>query len=114
MNADCIFCKIVNKEIPSKIVYENDDYIAFENIRPSAPVHVMLITKKHIDKTDTISGKIEGYWDGLMSEAGKVIKKLGLDKTGYRIVNNGAGYHAIDHEHIHILGGYNWRPKDDL
>lgn len=111
---ECIFCDIANKKTRAKVVYETDDYIAFENINPQAPVHVLLIPKEHIDKKDSISNKIPDFWSNLMAEANEVIKKLNLDETGYRLVNNGAGYHAIDHEHIHILGGKNWRPTDNL
>ena len=110
----CIFCDIANKVSRAKIVYESNDYIAFENINPSAPIHIMLIPKEHIDKKDAISGKNPQFWSELMAEANRVIEKLGLNETGYRIVNNGAGYHAIDHEHIHIMGGGAWRPTDKL
>ena len=111
---DCIFCDIANKRTRAKVVYETDDYMAFENINPSAPVHLLLIPKEHIDKKNAISGSNPTFWSDFMLEANRVIKKLELDKTGYRIVNNGAGYHAIDHEHIHILGGAGWKPTDKL
>jgi histidine triad (HIT) family protein len=111
---DCIFCDIANKVTRAKIVYETDKYIAFENINPSAPIHILLIPKEHIDKKDAISGKYPNFWSEIMLEANNVIKKLHLDETGYRIVNNGAGFHAIDHEHIHIMGGNSWKPSDNL
>ena len=111
---DCIFCDIANKRARAKILYESDGYIAFENINPQAPVHILLIPKEHIDKKEAISGQNPNFWSDLMKEAYNVIKKFELDQAGYRIVNNGAGYHAIDHEHIHIMGGPSWRPADKL
>ena len=106
---DCIFCDIAQKKIRSKIVYEDDTFLAFENISPSAPVHILVIPKEHIEKTDAISGKNPGLWDGLIGAAHKIIKKFELDKAGYKLVNNGAGYHHVDHEHIHVLGGKGWK-----
>ena len=111
---DCIFCDIANKKTRAKIVYETDEYIAFENINPQAPLHILLMPKEHIDKKMAISGADFQFWSNMMKEASNIIKKLELDKTGYQIVNNGAGYHAIDHEHIHIMGGKSWRPSDNL
>lgn len=109
----CIFCKIVNGELPSKKVLETDEFLAFLPLKAVSPVHVICIPKNHIEKIDAITGKIK-IWDELFVFANKIIEEYELDKTGYRIVNNGAGYHSIDHEHIHVLGGKNWRPNDDL
>lgn len=112
--SDCIFCKIINKEIPSEIVLESDSFIAIKNIHPKAPIHSLVMPKEHIDKVDSISGKKEDLWSKMMVFANEVITSNGLDKTGYRIVNNGAGYHGVDHEHIHIMGGKDWIPDDGL
>lgn len=111
---ECIFCDIANKKTRAKIVYETDKYIAIENINPQSPIHILLMPKDHIDKKDSISGVYPQFWSDIMSEAEKIIRKFELDKSGYRIINNGAGYHAIDHEHIHIMGGKSWRPSDNL
>ena len=111
---DCIFCEIARKNARSKIVFENDKYIAFENINPQAPIHILVIPKDHVEKTDAINGVPDYFWFELISAANEVIKKFGLDQSGYRLVNNGAGYHVIDHEHLHILGGDGWKPKDGL
>jgi histidine triad (HIT) family protein len=112
---DCIFCAIANKSAKAKILWENPDYIAFENIKPNAPVHILVIPKEHIEKTEAFSVE-KGFdlWANLMLCSYEVIKKYELDKTGYQIVNNGGGYHAVNHEHIHILGGKGWRPVKGL
>lgn len=112
--SDCIFCNIVQQKTRSKIVFENDKYIVIENINPQAPVHVLIMPKMHIEKKKAVSGKIKGFWDEMMQTANVVIKKYGLDKTGYRLVNNGAGYNHIDHEHVHLIGGKSWSPNDNL
>ena len=114
MNSDCIFCDIAQKKARANIVLENDAYIAFENIKPEAPVHILVMPKEHVEKKDAMSEKVNNFWDNLMAFAYQVIEKYELDKTGYRLVNNGAGYNDLEHEHIHILGGKNWQPKDNL
>ena len=110
----CIFCEIVKGNIRSKVVSENDDFIAIESIDPKAPVHILVIPKKHIDKNTCVASSDGSMWNDLISFAFDVVKKFGLDKTGYRFVNNGGGYQMINHEHLHILGGKNWRPSDGL
>lgn len=107
---ECIFCKIINKEITSTVVLENSDFIAIENINPKSPVHILVIPKKHISKQAFNSN----IWSSFISFSFEVVRKYGLDKTGYRFVNNGAGYNQIEHEHLHIMGGKGWVPLDDL
>jgi len=112
---DCIFCKIINKEIPSKIVYEDDTILVFEDINPQAPQHLLAITKHHYN--DFISMVNECYKDdinSLFKGVAKTVINKGLDRNGFRlVVNNGreAGQ-AVDHIHIHILSGrkMNWPP----
>ena len=104
---DCIFCKIANKEIPSNIVYENDTVIAFHDLDPKAPVHVLVIPKKHISS-----------WNGLSTADGEtlvqialavqeVAKICGIYESGYRVVNNCGvdGGQTVGHLHFHVLGG---------
>ncbi len=109
---NCIFCEIAQKKARANIVFENDKFIGFDNIKPAAPVHVLIIPKEHLEKEEVYANP--EIWSGLMKAAYEFIIQQGLDKTGFRIVNNGAGYHVINHEHIHILGGLGWRPADDL
>lgn len=103
---DCIFCKIINGEIPSNTVYEDDKILAFHDLEPQAPVHVLVIPKTHIGCADEVNAEncdVVGY---IFSKIGEIAKKLGL-KDGYRVVNNcgkDAGQ-TVFHLHFHILGG---------
>ncbi|MFZ5425282.1 MAG: HIT domain-containing protein [Patescibacteria group bacterium] len=108
----CLFCSISQGKEPSKMVLEFEDFIAIENKFPTAPVHVLVLSKHHKEKSDTISGtfKNEQYWDTMFAAIYKTIVHLGLDKTGYKLVNNGAGYNHFEHEHFHILGGTKEEP----
>lgn len=103
----CIFCKIVAKEIPSQIVYEDDSILAFKDISPVAPVHVLIIPKKHILNINEINDK-----DGqLIAKIFVVIKELaaemGVANTGFRVVTNigSDGGQEVDHLHFHLIGG---------
>jgi len=107
---DCLFCKIVDGTESSQKVLETEDFLVVQNKFPAAPIHVLVIDKKHREKKDTISGVYPGFWDGIMDGVWKTIKHFGLDKTGYKLVNNGAGYNHFEHEHIHVLGGSEVEP----
>lgn len=109
---NCLFCSIVKGEEPSKTVLELEDFVVIENKFPVAPVHVLVLDKHHKEKKDTLSGKYSDaeYWDKMFEAIYKSVKHLGLDKTGYKLVNNGAGYNHFEHEHFHILGGSEEEP----
>ncbi len=102
---DCVFCKIIRGELPSNKVYEDDLVIAFNDINPIAPIHILVVPKTHIDSLV----ELEDY--ELLSHIFKVIKKIanekGLDEKGYRVVTNIGedGGQAVKHLHFHILGG---------
>lgn len=104
---DCLFCKIINKEIPSDIVYEDDDVLAFNDIDPKAPVHVLVIPKKHIASFNALT-EADG---ALLTKIMLVIQKIAQDKniaqSGYRIVNNCGeqGGQTVGHLHFHLMGG---------
>ena len=100
----CIFCKIVEGEIPSNKVLENDEFLAFHDINPAAPIHILVIPKKHIDSFQELDSQIMANATPFIQE---VCTKLGLDKTGYRIVTNIGqdGGQEVKHLHFHILGG---------
>lgn len=104
---DCIFCQIGAHKIPAKIRYEDEKVVAFDDINPQAPVHILLIPKKHINNTLAMLEedlKLVGY---LISKAKDLAKELGLEKTGFRIsVNTGRDSgQIVDHLHLHLLGG---------
>ncbi|MCX7956489.1 MAG: histidine triad nucleotide-binding protein [Endomicrobia bacterium] len=108
----CIFCRIVDKQIKSEIVYEDVNFLVFKDINPQAPIHFLVVPKKHIENINFIED--DNSLEGIFSVIKKVTKELGLDKDGYRIVqNNGrnAGQ-AVDHIHFHVLAGrkFGWPP----
>ena len=111
---DCIFCKIASGRIPTEKVYEDDRAVAFRDINPSAPQHVLIVPREHIVSVNEVSAANEGLIGHLFSAAAKVAKKLGVDETGYRcVISTGpdAGQ-LVMHLHIHLLGGrkLDWPP----
>ncbi len=112
--SDCLFCKIIAGDIPSDKVYEDDDVIAFNDINPQAPTHVLIIPRRHIATTNDISPEDEAVVGKLMSVAAKIAKERGIDASGYRSVMNcnaDAGQ-MVFHIHLHMLGGrkFSWPP----
>ncbi|MBQ5347305.1 MAG: histidine triad nucleotide-binding protein [Ruminococcus sp.] len=103
---DCIFCKIADGSIPSKKVYEDDKMLAFHDIEPAAPVHVVMIPKEHISSANELNEENSAVVAHIYSKVPEIAKKLGLD-GGYRIVNNcGAdGGQTVFHIHFHLMGG---------
>jgi len=111
---DCIFCKIVQGAIPTQKVYEDEDILAFRDIAPQAPVHILLIPKKHITNILAMTPQ-DNFLLGRIQEAVvKIAREEGLAEKGLRLVNNcGAqGGQTVDHLHFHLLGGRNlqWPP----
>jgi histidine triad (HIT) family protein len=109
---DCIFCKIAARQIPSSIVYEDDKVLAFNDIAPQAPVHILVIPKMHVSTVDEL--KDMSVVADLFSVMKRLAAEKGIDKSGYRIVvNHGkdAGQ-AVPHLHFHLLGGrpLSWPP----
>lgn len=103
----CLFCNIIAGQIPSKKVYENDSVYAFEDINPQAPVHVLVIHKKHIDRIETLDAGNASIMADLFLAVKEIARITGLSEKGYRvIINNGtAGGQVIWHLHVHVLGG---------
>ena len=103
----CIFCKIVNGEIPSNKVYEDKNYLAFYDINPKAPTHVLIIPKQHIAYLSDLDDATKHIMGDMTLIANKIAKDIGIDKTGYRIlVNNGPDSgQEVFHIHMHLLGG---------
>ncbi len=104
--ADCIFCKIVDGSIPSKKAYEDDKILAFYDLEPQAPVHVLVIPKQHISCANDIDDTNCDVIAHIFTKIPEITKSLGLD-NGYRIVNNCGddGCQSVKHMHFHILGG---------
>jgi histidine triad (HIT) family protein len=101
-----IFEKIIAREIPAKIIWEDDDAIAFHDVNPQAPVHVLIVPKKVIPRLSAASEADRALLGKLMGVAGELAKKLEIDKTGYRVVINSgpdAG-ESVPHLHVHLLG----------
>lgn len=103
---DCIFCKIIEGSIPSKKVYEDDQILAFYDLEPQAPVHVLIIPKIHIAGIDEINTANSGVVAHIFEQAPKIAKELGLN-NGYRLVSNcgSDGGQTVFHLHFHLLGG---------
>ena len=103
---DCIFCKIADGSIPSKKVYEDDKMLAFHDIEPAAPVHVVMIPKEHISSANELNEENSAVVAHIYSKVPEIAKKLGLD-GGYRIVNNCGAYggQTVFHIHFHLMGG---------
>jgi len=111
---DNIFAKIIAKEIPAKIVYEDDRALAFRDVGPKAPVHILVVPKKDIARVSEATAEDEPLLGHLLTVAAEVARREGIDGTGYRLVIN-KGPHAgesVQHLHVHLLGGrpMSWPP----
>ncbi|MFA5145858.1 MAG: histidine triad nucleotide-binding protein [Candidatus Omnitrophota bacterium] len=110
----CLFCKIVKRDIPAKIVFEDNKILAFEDIRPQAPVHIVIIPKYHIDRISDANEENIHLIGSLMLAAGNIARSRKIDASGYRIVVNcnKDGGQEVYHLHLHLLGGrpMTWPP----
>ncbi len=107
---DCIFCKIIEKVIPANVVFENEFVVAFEDLAPVAPVHILIVPKKHFSSAMELldDGDFE-YVKEVFKAAKEIAKLKGIDESGFRIVNNcgdDAGQ-TVKHIHFHLIGGTN-------
>jgi len=105
--SDCIFCKIISGEIPCAKVYEDDKIIAFNDIHPMAPVHVVIIPRQHVSTLMDVEAADIGLAADLFAAAQKVARLKGVDKKGFRtVINcNAEGGQVVFHLHMHVLGG---------
>jgi histidine triad (HIT) family protein len=112
--SDCLFCRIVRGEIPAKIVYENEHVLAFHDIQPQAPVHVLVIPKVHVESLAQLTGEHRELAAELLFAVQQVARITGIEGSGYRTVaNTGAhGGQSVFHLHLHVLGGrpLGWPP----
>ncbi|MGE5559646.1 MAG: histidine triad nucleotide-binding protein [Chloroflexota bacterium] len=112
--SDCLFCRIVNKEIPASIIHEDDDVLAFRDINPQAPVHFLVVPKRHIESLAAVVPGDERLLSRLVGAVNQVAEQEGLTAGGFRVVTNigrDAGQ-TVPHLHFHILGGRSltWPP----
>ncbi|MDD5474642.1 MAG: histidine triad nucleotide-binding protein [Candidatus Methanoperedens sp.] len=108
MATDCIFCKIIKGESPATFVYKDDDMVVFHNTRPSAPVHVLIVPREHIESVNALEEKHSAIISKMMVRAKEIARLLGIRDSGYKLVINvgsGAGQ-VIFHLHIHLIGGW--------
>jgi histidine triad (HIT) family protein len=110
----CLFCEIVAGRIPSRVVYQDDAVLAFHDVKPEAPVHVLLIPKKHLTSLLDLGPEDDTLVGSLVRRARDIAKELGLGERGFRLVFNAgadAGY-SVFHIHLHLLGGRSlaWPP----
>src|SRR5688572_24189141 len=112
--SDCMFCKIVKREVPASIVSESPDWMSFNDINPQAPVHIVLIPKKHAAGLSDFPLSEAQLLSSLLFEASRIAKEKKLDGPGYRLVLNTSvnGGQTVPHLHFHILGGrrMTWPP----
>jgi len=104
---DCIFCKIIQGEIPSKKLYEDEKVIAFYDINPEAPVHFLVVPKEHIASANEINGSNSDIIAHIFKVINKLVVEVEIADSGYRIINNCGkdGGQSVNHIHFHVLGG---------
>lgn len=109
--SDCVFCQIIKGEAPADIVYQDDDIIAFKDISPKAPVHILICPTKHIKSLRDLKKKDKNLMGKMMVKVDEVAKKLNVSESGYKVViNNGKGAgQIVFHLHLHLVSG--WRRK---
>ena len=104
---DCIFCKIIKGEIPSTKIYEDENVLAFKDINPAAPIHILVVPKQHIENVLEINEENKEIASNIFLAINKIARQLGIDKDGFRIINNcgkDAGQEVM-HLHFHLLAG---------
>lgn len=111
---DCLFCRIIERRAPAKIVYEDEQAVAIEDIHPQAPVHLLVLPRRHLSSLQDASAEDESLLGHLLTLAARLARERGLESKGYRsVLNNGtwAGQ-SVFHLHVHVLGGrvFRWPP----
>ena len=110
----CIFCRIIEHQAPGKIVYEDEIAVAIEDLHPQAPVHLLVLPRKHIEQLDQVKPEDDQLIGHLFRVANGLARDRGIQSRGYRtVINNGAGAgQSVFHLHLHLLGGrvFHWPP----
>jgi histidine triad (HIT) family protein len=111
---NCIFCKIIRREAPAKIVYEDQTVVAIEDLHAQAPVHLLVLPRVHLEKLGDMKPEDEGLIGHLFQVAAELARQRGIESRGYRtVINHGAGAgQTVFHLHVHMLGGrlFHWPP----
>lgn len=112
--ADCLFCQIVQRKLPAAVIFESEHVLAFRDIHPQAPVHILIVPKKHIPSVRDMTRADLGVWQDIYLTAQQVVEQEQVGETGFRlVVNNGSNAgQAVPHLHLHVLGGrrFTWPP----
>ncbi len=114
MPEGCLFCRIVAGEIPATIVHETPDTLAFRDINPRAPSHILVIPRRHVDSVATLAPDDEALAGRLLLAAGEIARQEGFADQGYRVISNIGdwGGQTVNHLHLHVMGGrsFTWPP----
>ncbi len=113
---NCIFCKISKGEVPAEIVYQDDEFIAFKDIKPKAPIHILVIPKKHIISINHLSQEDKELMGKMFLLTKEIAEKIKVSKKGYKLVFNvgRGGGQVIDHLHLHLLAGWESTKDRDI
>ena len=104
---ECIFCRIINRSLPSRIVFENESVVAFEDINPQSPTHILIVPRKHIPTLNDVRNEDQNLLGAVVLAASEIARDRQISGSGYRLVwntNRGAGQ-SVFHIHLHLLGG---------
>ena len=109
---DCIFCKIAEGQIPVEFIYESEDVVAFPDVSPQAPVHVLIISKRHYGTTLELSDEAPELFGSMLKASSEIARKKNVDESGFRLIlnTNADGGQEIFHVHMHLMGGENIGP----
>lgn len=103
----CIFCQIASKEIPSDLVYETENLVAFKDLNPQAPVHILIVPKAHITSVNDINRENSSIVAEIFEAVGIIAEREGIKESGYRVISNCGddGCQSVKHMHFHLVGG---------
>ncbi len=108
MDSDCIFCKIVNNQAPADFLYKNDTLVVFKDINPHAPVHLLIVPRKHIRSVNDIQKEDSSIVSEMILTGQQIAKQVGIAESGYKLLFNveRGGGQVIFHLHLHLIGGW--------